>query len=1190
MSRIKDFIKKLTKIQKFCCLILILIFFLMVFVVSPSLAKYKNRTTIYTATTWDGTIATKYKTGDGTANNPYIISNGQEFAYFKEQLKVTNYANTYFKLSGDIVLNDGVFDYNSTEGALYILNNVTYYLDVKTGEYYDNYEKNNSSVGKINKFESLNKFKGNLNGNSFAIFGLFISNEDNTSTGLFKELEGVIENLSVENSFVLGANNTAGIVGVAINSTINSVLYDGFVIENGQDEQLINSIDPISITASNEEVTTTIEIGSTPMENISSIVLTGDYVISDDSSETQIKINNNTLSNGHFEINLGNTVQNEIYITASSNIENTKINFTNLKYTINYNNSITSGIVSETSNTSINNTINKAKIYGNYISSGIVGKVNNTLKIENSYNTGEIYGNNIASGIVGVIDNNQNYVELNKVYNSGEIISQISSGILSRAQNNVGIINVSNSFNTTNNYSINSVSNSVVNITNCYNTNNLSIYSGTLSNDFISTDIENLKNKEYLNTNLGFNSYIDFKDLKDNINNVWVLKNGSLPTLYIDEVQNPTASINITKHSWKNYSDQLNVINLSSNITFSIEELSNIDPIKEKYYYISNNKIALTEEELNNITDWTKYENVVEIKSSGYYVVYAKIIKYNDEIEYINSDILALDSDTFDVELTLNNKVWKTKRATLDEIYINKPEYLTVVANYGSIGIQNIEYLVSTAKLTDDELSTSVWSSYEDVIEITEPGKYIVYVKVTNNDLQTKYINSDYIVFDGYEQNLYIGKNNNQYNSLYITPNSSLKLEFSSNVDLEFKEGYEHVFSSNIKLPVNTKITLIDKNINKIYNFVVENENTNVYSFDKFKEIGMSTDNYYDESVNYNKTYNTQNYTIIVDFKNVVEVQNYTDVTFELAIRKQNEYIYQTLDTSLKTFNICIDNVELKDKLYLTSDYTNQQINYNSDSQTNINLVSGINFSTINDIEIIDTTLENYNMGLQIKVLDSNGNIVSKDKLNNMIIKLDDIDYKFNDENMIKVNLGNSRQVTKNLQIITAEGNNTLSAGTYYIQLANYISEDGYNFTNVNSNYISIPVVVNSENEIINQKFVLENIDDSEIVNFKETTQTMTYKILEPSNIENLNVRVSLYEKEQLTAFDQSYKLVDLKDYINNSLTLISNKTYLIDASSQNIELQLIPNKFNKTGYKYVFELYDGDTRIDQISKYFIVR
>ena len=371
---------------------------------------------------------------------------------------------------------------------------------------------------------------------------------------------------------------------------------------------------------------------------------------------------------------------------------------------------------------------------------------------------------------------------------------------------------------------------------------------------------------------------------------------------------------------------------------------------------------------------------------------------------------------------------------------------------------------------------------------------------------------------------------------------------------------------------------------------MVENENTNVYSFDEFKEIGMSTDNYYDESVNYNKTYNTQNYTIIVDFKNVVEVQNYTDVTFELAIRKQNEYIYQTLNTSLKPFNICIDNIELKDKLYITSDYTNQQITYNSDSQTNISLVSGLNFSTINDIEIIDTTLENYNMGLQIKVLDSSGNIVSKDKLNNMIIKLDDIDYKFNDENIIKVNLGNSRQVTKNLQIITAEGNNTLSAGTYYIQLANYISEDGYNFTNVNSNYISIPVVVNSENEIINQKFVLENIDDSEIVNFKETTQTMTYKILEPSNIENLNVRVSLYEKEQLTAFDQSYKLVDLKDYINNSLTLISNKTYLIDASSQNIELQLIPNKFNKTGYKYVFELYDGDTRIDQISKYFIVR
>ena len=65
-----------------------LLFFLVVGI--PSLAKIKNRNTIYSTSSWDGTVALSYKSGDGTEENPYIISNGSEYAFFLEQLKTTN--------------------------------------------------------------------------------------------------------------------------------------------------------------------------------------------------------------------------------------------------------------------------------------------------------------------------------------------------------------------------------------------------------------------------------------------------------------------------------------------------------------------------------------------------------------------------------------------------------------------------------------------------------------------------------------------------------------------------------------------------------------------------------------------------------------------------------------------------------------------------------------------------------------------------------------------------------------------------------------------------------------------------------------------------------------------------------------------------------------------------------------------
>ena len=42
-------------------------------------------------TTWDGTIAESFTTGNGTKSNPYIIKNGSEFALMLQKINSDDY-------------------------------------------------------------------------------------------------------------------------------------------------------------------------------------------------------------------------------------------------------------------------------------------------------------------------------------------------------------------------------------------------------------------------------------------------------------------------------------------------------------------------------------------------------------------------------------------------------------------------------------------------------------------------------------------------------------------------------------------------------------------------------------------------------------------------------------------------------------------------------------------------------------------------------------------------------------------------------------------------------------------------------------------------------------------------------------------------------------------------------------------
>ena len=96
--------------RKITYLVIGLIFIMAISITIPSLARYKNRVNTE-INVWDGTVATSFKSGEGTISSPYIISNGSELAYLSDSLKTNNYEGMYFKISSDIVLNNGKFNY-----------------------------------------------------------------------------------------------------------------------------------------------------------------------------------------------------------------------------------------------------------------------------------------------------------------------------------------------------------------------------------------------------------------------------------------------------------------------------------------------------------------------------------------------------------------------------------------------------------------------------------------------------------------------------------------------------------------------------------------------------------------------------------------------------------------------------------------------------------------------------------------------------------------------------------------------------------------------------------------------------------------------------------------------------------------------------------------------------------------------
>ncbi len=161
---------------------------------------------------WDGSTAKEFACGHGTRQSPYLILTAEQLAKlsFVVGSKDSDYnADSYFKLGADIILHEAtLIDDN---GAI-IADSAKLIKWTPIG---------NSSVS----------FAAHFDGDGHSVIGMFI-NTTSTHNGLFGNVSGIVQNVSVKNSWVQGGKYTAGIAG-----------YNVGTIENAENEASVTGTD-----------------------------------------------------------------------------------------------------------------------------------------------------------------------------------------------------------------------------------------------------------------------------------------------------------------------------------------------------------------------------------------------------------------------------------------------------------------------------------------------------------------------------------------------------------------------------------------------------------------------------------------------------------------------------------------------------------------------------------------------------------------------------------------------------------------------------------------------------------------------------------------------------------------------------------------------------------------------------------
>ena len=469
-------------------------------------------------------------------------------------------------------------------------------------------------------------------------------------------------------------------------------------------------------------------------------------------------------------------------------------------------------------------------------------------------------------------------------------------------------------------------------------------------------------------------------------------------------------------------------------------------------------------------------------------------------------------------------------------------------------------------------MSTALYQTVEYEGAMTPGDKYELFTSTSNN-LTTKSKFSAYYALYGENTNLY-------------------------------KDGYHRVLTSTFVLPVNTKITMIDfanHQTNYYYHVIDENDVQNAtaeyqlhneasYPLSLFTKMGSkeNTDNYKDSVMNaiyYDGTNSSEEFIFIVDLSNTNISEDKLNNKLLIEIRDKNEQSIITvlgIQHSQLTYNLYHD----KDSVInttITPSNNPLYIGYSDIFDLNVDYHN----ESLNGNIVEDTQYFNSKLGVQIKIVSKSGKVMSGTDLVGTYFEMDGVKYYPDIYGTTHIKLSDKVGNTEKWLIFNTD-NSSLPTGSYDFIFETFGSLDGIYYGESAPDYKELNI------NVINSEYGLNPVIDDESVVFDSNNEKeLHYTINYESLLENPNIRLALYRRKYDTIYSGEYELVDLQNYLKQTLFSTENEyEYLLirDPNPVN-KLTLLMNDSLLSGtYRLAFRLYDDDVLIGTVIRYIVVK
>ena len=449
-----------------------------------------------------------------------------------------------------------------------------------------------------------------------------------------------------------------------------------------------------------------------------------------------------------------------------------------------------------------------------------------------------------------------------------------------------------------------------------------------------------------------------------------------------------------------------------------------------------------------------------------------------------------------------------------------------------------------------------------------------------------------------------------------ITSKSSLSAYYSlymENPETIYLANYHRVLTSNVMLPVNTKITMIDfasATKPEYYYYIVSaadnaamqnyyNLNNEVsYPLDKFIRMGSLDDtNTYNNalanSIYYDTTHGRaiEEFIFIVDFKDANVTSDMLDCSLLIELLDSNENVIHSV-LGIQRSNLVYSLHANQQGVISVDASVSKSILYAGDTE---DLRVSIDFNQSDNQQvnrIVDTTYYEQKLGLKITFLNEQGNVVNGVDLMGTSLTLDGVTYYASSDGTFRFKVADRvANAYSNIRVNTQ--NSYLAAGLYTIKVEAFYSPDGIYFgmTPADTDEAGFRMMNKSYGLEVNipEEYVIIDKDSGNNVNNGNTlTATVNYSGL----LIHPKLRVALYRRTYNDIYAMDYVPMFLNEYIDNDLPVYNSNIYTIIDSLQSTNTCTLTFDTGLVSgtYKLEFRLYDDDAYVGNVIKYIIIK